>query len=227
MELPRRWLEHTPVGIYDHLEPPREYVLFTCARVLLAGGEVDRALILLQRLHTYAETVDILPARLEALCLLALAYRAAGETGPALAALREALEPGAAEGYLRAFIDEGAPMAELLSALLRRRAGRGPGPGGPSPAYLRKLSTHCRLRLVNRSKTRLPEHPVQLLVEPLTGREEVLRPWRRASPMRRSPGSSPLPEHGHGAPAQHFDKLGVRSRAEAVHRARELGLLPR
>lgn len=233
MELPRRWLEHTPVGIYDHLEPPREYVLFTCARVLLAGGEVDRALILLQRLHTYAETVDILPARLEALCLLALAYRAVGETGPALAALREALEPGAAEGYLRAFIDEGAPMAELLSALLRRRAGRGPGPGGPSPAYLRKL---YRLTAGFASLTGQkplgspPEHPeVQLLVEPLTGRElEVLRLLEEGlsnEEIARKLALAPNTVKAHLRNI--FDKLGARSRAEAVHRARALDLLPR
>lgn len=233
MELPRRWLEHTPVGIYDHPEPPREYALFTCARVMLAMGETDQALILLQRLQAYAETVDILPARLEALCLLALAYRAAGKMGQALAALREALVLGVAEGYLRAFVDEGAPMAALLSALLRRRAGRDPLPGSLPPAYLKKLN---RLTAGFASLTgqkppgSTPERPaVQPLIEPLTGRElEVLRLLDKGfsnESISRELAIAPNTVKAHLRSI--FDKLGVQSRTEALYRARELDFLPR
>lgn len=233
MDLPRWWLEHTPVGIYDHPEPPREYALFTCARVLLAGGKVEQALILLQRLQAYAGTVDILPARLEALCLLALAYRAAGKMSPALAALREALELGAAEGYIRAFVDEGAPMAELLSALIRRRAGSSPLPGSLPPAYLKKL---YRLTAGFASLTgqkppgSTPERPaIQPLIEPLIGRElEVLSLLEECLSNEDIAWKLALAPNTVKAHLRNiFDKLNVRSRAAAVHRARELDLLPR
>lgn len=233
MELPRRWLKHTPVGIYDHLEPPREYALFTCARVLLAEGKVEQALILLQRLQAYAGTIDILPARLEALCLLALAYRAAGKMSPALAALREALELGAAEGYLRTFADEGAPMAELLSALIRRRAGRSPLPGNLPPGYLKKLyrlTTGFAPLTGQKLPGSTPERPViQPLIEPLTGRElEVLCLLEEGLSNEEIAWKLALAPNTVKAHLRNiFDKLGVRSRAEAVHRARELALFPR
>lgn len=233
MELPRQWLEHTPVGIYDQLEPPREYAHFTCARVLLALGEADRALILLQRLRAYAEVTDVLPTRLEVLILLALAYRAAGKTEQALAELRQALELGAAEGYIRVFVDEGAPVAALLSELIRRRrgGGRGSATGEPSAAYLKNLyrQTAAFTALLGRkAPAAIPANPHQPLIEPLTGRElEVLRLLEEGLSNEDIARKLALTLNTVKAHLRSiFGKLGVHSRTGAVRRARELDLLP-
>src|SRR5215208_5419505 len=62
---------------------------------------------------------------IEILALRALALQARHESGDALAALERALVLAEPEGYVRLFIDEGVPMAALLSELLKARS-RGP-----------------------------------------------------------------------------------------------------
>ena len=53
--------------------------------------------------------------------LAALAHEAAGDQPAALTALAEALALAAPEGYLRVFLDEGAPIAALLRELMAGR----------------------------------------------------------------------------------------------------------
>jgi ATP/maltotriose-dependent transcriptional regulator MalT len=67
------------------------------------------------------------------LALRALVYRARGEAGDierALNDLGRALEMAEPEGYLRLFVNEGAPMSHLLEAARRR---------GIRPAYVSRL----------------------------------------------------------------------------------------
>ena len=59
---------------------------------------------------------------IEILALRALALKARHESSEALAALERALVLAEPEGYVRLFVDEGAPMAALLSELLKARS---------------------------------------------------------------------------------------------------------
>jgi LuxR family maltose regulon positive regulatory protein len=68
--------------------------------------------------------------RIKALVLQALAYQAFGDMTQSLIVLEQALVLAAPEGYVRIFLDEGAPML----ALLRQAAARGIMPG-----YVRTL----------------------------------------------------------------------------------------
>ncbi len=54
---------------------------------------------------------------IENLALQALAHQAQGNNPPAIASLERALALAGPEGYVRIFVDEGKPMAELLTRI--------------------------------------------------------------------------------------------------------------
>ena len=67
---------------------------------------------------------------IEILVLQALAHQAQGDIPAALVPLERALTLAEPEGYVRIFVDEGPPMAHLLSAAAAQ---------GMLPDYIRKL----------------------------------------------------------------------------------------
>ena len=81
---------------------------------------VDRAILeaigLLERLLNAAEAGARTGSMIEILMLHALAHHAQGDIPAALAPLERALTLAEPEGYIRMFVDEGPPMAHLLSA---------------------------------------------------------------------------------------------------------------
>ena len=101
----------------------REFDHITLARVLLAQYKRDRtdrsileAMGLLERLLKAAEEGGRTGSAIEILVLQALAHHVQGDLPAALLPLRRALALAEPEGYVRIFLDEGAPMAHLLSA---------------------------------------------------------------------------------------------------------------
>ncbi len=76
-----------------------------------------RALALLERQREEAERVGLAWCRIKALALQALTYHALGEGILARRALAEALGLAQVEGYVRVFVDEGEPMADLLGQI--------------------------------------------------------------------------------------------------------------
>ena len=100
-------------------DPPAyiaEYNQLTLARLLVAGGEVEPAIALLDRIVEDAQAAGRTGSIVEARLVRALAHRAGGDPGAALADLRPALADGVPAGYVRLFLDEGPPMDELLAA---------------------------------------------------------------------------------------------------------------
>src|SRR5258706_4719452 len=86
------------------------------ARVHLAQGDPSAALAALEQLRQQAEAKGWEDKRLKVMVLQALALQAHGEKDKAVQLLCDALaiaEPG---GFIRLFVDEGLPMAHLLSA---------------------------------------------------------------------------------------------------------------
>ncbi len=136
-----------------------------------------------------------------------------------MAALEQALSMAEPEGYVRTFVDEGAPMA----ALLRRAASR-----SVAPAYVSKLLDALDAEAPMRRGSTGPASPVvQQLEEPLSEREgEVLRLIAAGLSNRDIAQDLVLAT---GTVKKHtnniFTKLGVRSRTQAVAQAMELGLL--
>jgi LuxR family maltose regulon positive regulatory protein len=187
------------------------------ARVLLAQGDASAALVVLTAWRAQMEAKGWQEERLKAMVLQAVALQVQGEKDKALQQLAEALalaEPG---GFIRIFVDEGRPMAQLLSAAAAR---------GISPDYVARLLAACEAEnLPGNFPANL--RPAQPLVEPLSPREiEILRLIAQGLSNRQIGERLFLAlstVKGHNRII--FDKLQVKSRTEAIARARLLGIL--
>jgi LuxR family maltose regulon positive regulatory protein len=187
------------------------------ARVHLAQGDTGEALALLEPFRLQVEEKGLADERLKVMVPQAVAYHAHGEKDKALQLLGEALtlaEPG---GFIRIFVDEGPPMAQLLTAAAAH---------GIMPDYTRKLLAVFEAEgQQSKGKSYLP--PVQPLIEPLSQRElEVLQLIAQGLSNREIGerlflALSTVKRHNGNI----FGKLEVQRRTEAVARARELGLL--
>jgi LuxR family maltose regulon positive regulatory protein len=185
--------------------------------VHLAQGEIPAALAVLESWREHVEAKGWKDEQLKTMVLQALALQANGEKDSAGQMLAHALalaEPG---GFIRTFIDEGQPMAELLSEAAAR---------GIQPDYTKTLlaAFEAERRKTQEASPGSPGHP---LVEPLSPRElEVLR--LVAQGLSNDEIGKRLflaldTVKGHNR--RIYDKLQVQRRTEAVARARELGLL--
>jgi LuxR family maltose regulon positive regulatory protein len=195
----------------------REQEQLILAQVLIAGGRWDEALPMLAQLAQAAETGGRSGRLIAILALQALAYQAQADAAGASAALEKALSLGEAEGYVRVFVDQGAPMAGLL----QRAAAR-----GTAPEYVNRLLAAFAAEGQEMAAPPLPPG-VSPLVESLTGRElEVLQLVAGGYSNREIAQAlvitlNSVKKHTSNI----YGKLGVHSRTQAVARAQELGLL--
>ena len=157
-----------------------------------------------------------------------LAHDAAGDRTAALRALAEALALAAPEGYVRVFLDEGAPVAALLRELaVGRRLEQLGARVGPARVPVRadrrvRPPRQPVLPPERRSAGRVPG-----MAAPLSTREhEVLTLMASGHPNRAIAEKLFITVDTVKRHVTHvFEKLGVANRTQAVARARELGLL--
>ena len=155
--------------------------------------------------------------RLKVLVLVAIALEAQGDKDQAMHLLLDALALAEPDGFIRLFVDEGKPMAHLLSKAAAI---------GLMPDYIGKLLSVCEAEQQKSENNSYPP-PAQPLIEPLSQRElEVLH--LMAQGLSNQEMSERLflalsTVKGHNRNI--FGKLQVQRRTEAVARARELGLL--
>ena len=156
-------------------------------------------------------------SEIEILVLQALAHQVQEDTSSALIPLERALTLAEPEGYVRVFVDEGMPMAHLLSAAAAQ---------GIFPDYTGKLLAVFETEQ-QESEGKNYRPPAQPLIEPLSQRElEVLQLIAQGLSNREISERLFLALNtvkGHNRKI--FGKLEVQRRTEAVARARELGLL--
>ncbi len=217
------WARERGLSVDDDLSYLREFEHITLARVLLARHAAERAerpghetTRLLERLLRAAEEGQRTGSVIEILVLQALARQARGDVPAALASLQRALTLAEPEGYVRIFVDEGPPMASLLSAFMKQGAA---AKQGIAPSYVRLL-----LAAVNKAEDSTAV--TQGLIEPLSERElEVLRLLGTdlgGPEIARELVVSLNTVRTHTKNI--YAKLGVNNRRAAVRRARELDL---
>jgi len=221
-----RWVRERRLGVEDQPSYPREPAYLVLARVLLAERAPERALGLVERWLALAVTQGRTGSIIELRALQALALAASADERGALAALAEALRLGAPEGYVRVFVDEGAPLASLLGTLIAAGPARGGLARQAPPDYLRRL-TNASQRAGVASSGRGRRGVVPSLVEPLSEREleglALLATGRSNQQIAEELVVALDTAKKH---VSHIlDKLGVANRTQAVARARELQLL--
>ena len=195
------------------------------ARLFIAQGRRDNdpqglqdALRLLGRLLQAAQTSGRKGSVIEILALQALALHAQGETAQAMIALDRALSLAQPEGYVRVFVDEGTPMAELLHEA---------GSRGLMPDYVCALLAAFGASIPSTTRHRPYAPETQMRIEPLSEREiEVLRLLAARLSSREIAEELAISVHTARTHTKNiYGKLGVHNRNQATDRARALSLL--
>lgn len=212
LEAANQWAVESGLGRED----PVPAFLFevdysTRARLLIAQGNLDAAETLLFHLNKEAVATERNGSLIEILILQAITFAAQRRNEEALSAIADALGLASGEEYVRIFLDEGPPIAELLRQ-----------------AVAQDLHASYALRLLNALGEKSPETAApQPFIEPLSERElEVLHLLAEglsndaiARKLFLSTGTVKVHlKHIYG-------KLSVNSRTQAIASARDLKLL--
>ena len=226
------WVREQGLSAADELSYLREFEHITLARLLLARYKSDRTdnsirevIGLLERLTKAAEEGGRMGSLIEILVLQALAHHAQGDIPSALIPLQQALTLAEPEGYVRMFLDEGSPMAQLLREATARGImpgytgkllaafevqGHGSASASPIPDWQRQSSpaSHSLIEPLSQRELEL----LRLLKTDLSGPEIANQLMIALSTVRTHTKSI-------------YSKLNVNNRRAAVKRAAELGLI--
>jgi LuxR family maltose regulon positive regulatory protein len=188
------------------------------ARARLALGEPQRAAGTLERLLPALNGAGFQRARIEGLVLLARARLALSERNRAVEVLAQAVALAEPEGYVRTFLDAGAELTHLLTAL-RSRCGDPAAVAGaarlldcapPAPSPQGERSDALPLEPLHEREREI----LDLLASGLSNQEIADRLFLSENTIKWYLKSL-------------YQKLDVSSRTAAVARAVELGLLER
>jgi LuxR family maltose regulon positive regulatory protein len=190
-----------------------EATALALAQVLIVKEDapsLEQALALLKHLLPAVEADGRVGLQVEALALQALAHWRHGDHTGALTSLERALRLAEGEGYVRLFADLGLPMARLLQEARSRAV---------LPEYVETL-------LVAFGELAFPATVEGVLPEPLTAREQEVLKLIAAGLTNREIADQLVisAETVKKHTASIYGKLAVRSRREAVARARKLAL---
>lgn len=229
-----RWADTSDLHTEDDVWYPREEEYLTFARVRIAQTRVRASnakpdlqdvLRLLDRLLHAAQADARIGSVIEMFILRALALQALGNLHGAVDVLEQALLLAEPEGYIRVFVDEGTPLADLLRLAHTRRSAAGYVERLLSAYTSENTDQHAPSAAMEPPST--PSSELLPLVEPLSNREvEVLRLIATGKSNAEIAhmlviAVSTVKTHTNTI----FGKLGVSSRTQAVARARELYLL--
>jgi LuxR family maltose regulon positive regulatory protein len=225
----RRWARAAKLSL-DQPLLWREAEYLTLARLLVAQGEAERAMPLLELFREAAVATERQGSLIEILAVEATALEASGRGEAAQDCLKQALGLAEPEGYVRVFVDEGEKMLALLQQIYQQLKKDRGEEDGFSRKYVERLLMEWRGE--RQGADGLPEtnganNSASELVEPLSERElEILRL------IAAGLANQKIAEKLFVAPStikwhvgNIYGKLNVRSRTQAIARARQLKLL--
>jgi LuxR family maltose regulon positive regulatory protein len=206
----QRWARQlglSPDGVPDYLNIERHVAY---ARVLLGQGSYPDAEHWLALLEGFARERGLERWLLTVLVLQSLVSARMGDHSAARERLSRAVQIAAPEAFYRAFLDED----ELVLGLV-------PGIRGVAPAFVDQLMAFAGIH------SSAPEPATQGLIEPLSKRELEVMALIASGLSNRE--IAQMLFIAQGTVKRHinniYGKMGVRSRTQAVARARELDLL--
>ncbi len=223
------WVQHSGLRPTDTPTAAREPLYLMLARAVVALGRVDEALPLLDRLVVAARAAGRVCSEIAILVLHARAWHARADLVAARASLEQAVAVAEGEGYVRAFVDEGPPMAALLRATVAQgwRSGyiNHLIAAMPTPSTLPAPdAAHHHAPPPSRDATREAASP---LLEPLSAREITFLALLADGLSNREIADQLVITVGTVKwYLNHlYAKLQVRGRTQAIARARALGLI--
>ncbi|HUT19624.1 MAG TPA: LuxR C-terminal-related transcriptional regulator [Anaerolineae bacterium] len=207
----------------------REYYRYRMlAQLSLAQQHSQQALALLGAMATEIEAAGAYGLLIEVLGLEAMALRQQGNEKEALGVLERAIRLAEPEGFVRSFVEKGAPMRDLLELVQRRQV---------MPEYVARLLAAYTPQAGQEPAVAEAAVPgvvppgasgASQLLEPLSDRELEILGLLALGLTNREVGErlyiAPGTVKAHTASI--YGKLDVHSRMQAVARARELGILP-
>jgi LuxR family maltose regulon positive regulatory protein len=189
------------------------------ARIHLARGDSSAALAVLDPVRQQVEAKGWEDERLKVMVLQAVVHHAHGEKDEAVQVVGDALALAQPGGFIRLFVDEGPPMAHLLSEAAAR---------GMAPEYIQQVLAAFSPVGASRPRPGRADAPHSALVEPLSERElEVLQHIAEGLSNQEIASRLYLSLHTVKVHSRNiYGKLGVHNRTQAVARARALDMLP-
>lgn len=226
-----RWMQKSEISVDRELNFLHEFEHLTLARVLTAQKRFDAALDLLARLQEAAEAGDRIGRVIETLVLQAVAFQLQGDDSRALPLLERALSLAEPEGYIRVFVDEGKPIAELLQQVATQKMAVDAQFGYVDRILIALELEHVQFKIASpKSKVVAASHKrpfSETLIKPLTERElQVLRLIAAGFSNQQiarelTIAASTAKRHISNI----YGKLDVHSRTQAVAKAKALRLL--
>ena len=221
------WARDNGLTVADAPTYLTEFSRLTLARLLITRHRVNAAgsapddngladvIQMLDRILASADSVGRTGSVVESRMVRALAHAAGGNTGAALDDVAGALAVGGPAGYCRLFLDEAAPMEDLLRALTRAQprdgaqyAGRLLARTAQQPRLAAASATPATGEVLSDRELEV----LRLLATDLTGPEIARRLFVSVNTLRTH--------------TKHiFTKLAVNTRRAAVSRAIDLNLL--
>ncbi len=210
------WAQSNDIASNSEIEFYRDNEYILLAQVLYAQKRYDESRSLAERITQKAHELGKRHLELEGLILLALVFSAQGNHDQAFAHLETAFSISEPQGYIRIYVDQGQPMAQLLYQALKQDL---------SPSYVQKLLAAFPVDKPAREEI----HQAQSSqVEPLSEREiEVLELMAEGLTYQGIADNLFISPHTVKTHSRNiYAKLDVGNRTLAIGKARTLGILP-
>ena len=202
---------HAPSARFD---PVWEIRSQTLARFYMSQAEYQAAFEVIEPLLEAANKNQRTRSAIRFLAIQAVLLEMLGDANNALKTLNQALDLGKDEGFIRTFLDEGEPMAQLLYK-------------AAAAGYHREYIGRLLMEFGSEVPESKPGLDQSELVEPLSSREievlELIAAGKSNQEMAGILHISLSTVKGHTSNI--YGKLSVHTRTQAVSRGRDLGII--